>query len=39
MLVEREVGDQPVHSTLFFFHLPEPAQVAHPRWAYFFFQA
>lgn len=29
VFIEREVGDEPFQSTVFLFHLPEPAQFAH----------
>jgi hypothetical protein len=31
VLVEREIGDEPFQSTVFFFQLPEPAQFTPPQ--------
>ena len=31
VLIEREIGDEPFQSTVFFFQLPEPPQFAHPQ--------
>jgi hypothetical protein len=39
VLAEREIGGEPFEPIVFVLELPEPSQLAHPRWAYFFFQA